>query len=182
MAVMSGYWGRCLAVTVAAVGAFAVVGPAAAQAHAGGVVEQGVVSAVSGRQLGSLDGFVIGYLPDGVGTPSDFQYEWGDVTFHTRDWESRTDSGWQVDLTVQTLRGDRLDDLDAVRDFLVDYLEKDPDGWRLEPFRNGHYRGYLADDQAFWFVRPGVAASVRIDRERYDRTELTATARGFQPA
>ncbi|MGA8113529.1 MAG: hypothetical protein WCA46_07710 [Actinocatenispora sp.] len=129
-----------------------------------------------------LDGFTISYLPDGVGTVSDFEYEWGEVKFHTKDWESRIGEGWRVDLTVQTLRGDRLADTAALRAYLTEYQEKDPDTWHLTAFRNGSYHGFVSSDQAFWLVRPGLAASVKIDRDRFSHDELVDTAHGFQPA
>lgn len=173
---------RGMAAVGATIGVLALPSAPAA-AHAPTVDQRKVTNPVANAQFNKpLDGFVIGYLPDPIGTPSDFQYEWENVTFHSRDWESRTESGWQVDLTVQTLRGDTLTNLAAVRQFLVSYLEKNPDKWRLDPFTNGPYHGYITNDRAFWFVRPGLAASVHINPHEYNQADLTATAHNFQPA
>jgi hypothetical protein len=132
-----------------------------------------------------LDGFVIKHVPAGVGElESDFAYEWEDVAFHSRVWETGPDAagGYRVDLTVQTLRGTTLSDLEAVRAFLVEYLERDPEAWPLRQVKVGRYDGYRDDERVFWFVSPGVAASVAIDRERFGGAELCRTARGFLPA
>jgi hypothetical protein len=86
-----------------------------------------------------------------------------------------------VDLTVKTMRGERLTDLAALRTFLTEYHEKDPDQWQLTAVQVGAYSGYGTDDQLFFFVSPGVAAEVTIDRSRFSETDLTKTARGFHP-
>ncbi|GAA3753655.1 hypothetical protein HDA32_004436 [Spinactinospora alkalitolerans] len=134
-----------------------------------------------GRSGGELDGFAIGHVPSGAGDAvSDFDYEWGRVAFSSRVWERRVDGGYRVDLTVAVLRGERLRDLDALREFLAEYHERDPDAWALEPFRHGEHRGHITDGQAFWLVEPGLAVSVRLDAGRFGRGELTRTALGVR--
>lgn len=135
------------------------------------------------QRAGTLDGFVIENLPDGLGTPSDFEYEWEDVSFHSRVWETGPDAegAFKVDLTVKTLRGERLTDLEAVKDFLVEYEEKEPGDWQLVPVKVGGYDGLLAGDEVFYFIEPGVAAEVTIDHERFTDEDLVDTAAGFHP-
>lgn len=131
-----------------------------------------------------LDGFVITHVPRGVGPlESEFAYEWGDVAFRSRVWESGSDEdGYRVDLTVQTMRGASLTDIEAVRTCLTEYLEQDPNEWELRRLKIGRYDAYRDDDRIFWWVSPGVAASVTIDRTRFRDAALVGTARGFVPA
>ena len=87
-----------------------------------------------------LDGFVIGSLPRGLGDlQTDFEYEWEDVTFHSRVWETGQDAdgGYRVDLTVKTMRSSTLTDLDGVRTFLLEYYERDPAQWHLRKIKIG---------------------------------------------
>jgi hypothetical protein len=131
----------------------------------------------------TLDGFVIEHLPRGIGTPTDFEYEWEDISFHSRVWETGPDpeGAYKVDLTVKTLRGEKLTDLEALKAFLVVYEEKDPDTWDLRPVKVGEYDGLLADHEVFYFVSPGLAAEVSLDRERFSEQDLLTTAAGFHP-
>lgn len=131
----------------------------------------------------TMDGFVIDRLPGGIGSPSDFEYEWEDVSFHSRVWETGPDpeGATKVDLTVKTVRGEKLIDLEALREFLTEYHEKDPAVWKLTAVHVGGYGGYAADDRVFYFISPGVAAEVSIDRERFSAEDLMATAEGFHP-
>lgn len=175
---------RRLSIAGLAVGAVCAVAPAL-PAHAGpatsGVRDWSAAAspADAPRPVAPvLDGFRLTHLPAGLGTPSDFRYEWDDVAFCSRDWESRHGDGWRVDLTIETLRGDRLSSLAALRDYLTDYLEQDPDSWQLTPVTIGHRPGLRTDNRVFWLVRPGLAVSVSIDRERYGVPELLRTARG----
>ena len=135
------------------------------------------------QRAGTLDGFVIENLPDGLGTPSDFEYEWEDVSFHSRVWETGPDpeGAFKVDLTVKTLRGERLTDLEAVKDFLVEYEEKEPGDWQLEPVKVGGYDALFAGNEVFYFIEPGVAAEVTIDHERFTDEDVLDTAAGFHP-
>ncbi|TCC10002.1 hypothetical protein [Kribbella soli] len=135
------------------------------------------------QRAGTLDGFVIENLPDGLGTPSDFEYEWEDVSFHSRVWETGPDSegAFKVDLTVKTLRGEKLTDLEAVKDFLVEYEEKEPGDWQLEPVKVGGYDALFAGNEVFYFIEPGVAAEVTIDHDRFTDEDVLDTAAGFHP-
>ncbi|MEU4604456.1 hypothetical protein AB0F43_15855 [Kribbella sp. NPDC023972] len=131
----------------------------------------------------TLDGFVIEHLPDGIGTPTDFEYEWEDISFHSRVWETGPDpeGAYKVDLTVKTLRGEKLTDLEALKAFLAEYEEKDPETWDLHAVKVGEYDGLLADHEVFYFIAPGLAAEVSLDRERFAEQDLLATAAGFHP-
>ncbi|NLU77555.1 hypothetical protein HCA58_03920 [Micromonospora sp. HNM0581] len=108
-----------------------------------------------------LDGFHVGRVPAGVGDEtSDFATEWDDVSFASRVWERQTPEGHRADLRVHVLRGDRLVDLTALRDFLCEYHERDPVGWHLREFQHGSRVGLHDEVQAFWLVEPGVAVTV----------------------
>ncbi|HEY3559739.1 MAG TPA: hypothetical protein VGL05_19855 [Kribbella sp.] len=122
-------------------------------------------------------------LPDGIGSPSDFEYEWEDVSFHSRVWETgpNDEGAFKVDLTVKTIRGEKLTDLEAVKDFLVEYEEKEPGDWQLTPVKVGGYDGLFAGDEVFYFIEPGVAAEVTIDHERFTDEDVLDTAAGFHP-
>jgi hypothetical protein len=130
-----------------------------------------------------LDGFAIDHLPGGIGTPSDFEYEWEDVVFHSRVWETGPDpeGATKVDLTVKTIRGEKVIDLESLRAFLTEYHEQDPATWELTAIDVAGYGGYRADDQVFFFISPGIAAEVSIDRTRFTDDDLLATAMGFHP-
>lgn len=129
-----------------------------------------------------MDGFVVGHVPADVGAMvSDFQYEWEGVAFTSRVWEREVADGYRVDLQLLVLRGDRLADLPAVRDFLATYHERDPDRWELREFRHGDHPGLIGETEAFWLVEPGVAAEVRDPSRRYGAAELRATALGVRP-
>jgi hypothetical protein len=142
-----------------------------------------VASPSTEQRAGTLDGFVIENLPDGLGTPSDFEYEWEDVSFHSRVWETGPDpeGAFKVDLTVKTLRGEKLTDLEALKTFLIEYEEKDPGAWQLTPVKVGGYDALFAGDEVFYFIAPGVAAEVTIDHERFTDEDVLDTAAGFHP-
>ncbi|SCL15811.1 hypothetical protein GA0070616_0838 [Micromonospora nigra] len=130
-----------------------------------------------GRDGGVLNGFHIRQVPGDVGTEvSDFASEWDDVRFATRVWERQTDDGYRVDLRVHVMRGERLTDLAALRDFLTDYHERDPADWPLTEFTHGDTTGLRDDSQAFWLAEPGVAVNVLVEPGQVDREQLTATA------
>ncbi|MGW0503350.1 hypothetical protein [Micromonospora sp. NPDC003241] len=129
------------------------------------------------RDGGTLDGFHIGHVPPGVGDEvSDFTSEWEDVRLTSRFWERPTADGHQVDLRVHVLRGERLVDLDAVRDFLAEYHERDPAQWWLTEFPHGDGPGLTDDAQAFWLVGPGVAVTVLTTPEFAEALAATALA------
>ncbi|GAB3862394.1 hypothetical protein GCM10029963_68480 [Micromonospora andamanensis] len=75
-------------------------------------------NAISGDEMrdgGTLDGFRIGQVPEGVGDEvSDFASEWDDVGLASRVWERQTPDGHRVDLRVHVLR------LTSVTDFRCD--------------------------------------------------------------
>jgi hypothetical protein len=132
----------------------------------------------------AVDGFGMTYLPAGVGElVSDFTYEWEDVTFSSRVWEREVDGGHEVDLMMIVLRGPRLDSVEALRGFLADFHERDPDDWVLTECRHGSAAaGFIAESEAFWLVEPGVAVTVRIAPDRFGPDELRATALGVRAA
>ncbi|RNL85536.1 hypothetical protein EFW17_08660 [Halostreptopolyspora alba] len=129
-----------------------------------------------------MDGFVVGYVPHRAGDlVSDFATEWEGVGFKSRVWEHRTsEGGYRVDLKLNVLRGERLTSVEALRDFIADYEEKEPD-WDPRPFLNGPWHGYRTEGLAFWLVDDGVGVSVRLDPRRFDDRELTLTAHGVRP-
>ncbi|MEV8375642.1 hypothetical protein AB0P21_23090 [Kribbella sp. NPDC056861] len=131
----------------------------------------------------TLDGFAIDHLPGGIGSPSDFEFEWEDVVFHSRVWETGPDpeGATKVDLTVKTIRGEKVIDLETLRTFLTEYHEKDPESWELTAVDVAGYGGYRTDDQVFFFISPGLAAEVSLDRERFSEEDLLTTAMGFHP-
>lgn len=131
----------------------------------------------------SLDGMAIGSLPAGLGAlVSDFAYEWGDVSFRSRAWESGPDvqGAYRVDLKITVLRGPTLHDASAVRSFLAWYLERDPDTWARAGFRHWDGPGYQAEDEMFWLAEPGVAVLVKLDQERFSQAALQRTACGVR--
>ncbi|WP_328991836.1 hypothetical protein OG394_36490 [Kribbella sp. NBC_01245] len=169
--------GIVLGVTVFAALATGPVAPASAVPH------WAQSSAHLSEPVRPLDGFAITHLPAGLGSPSDFEYEWEDVSFHSRVWETGPDpeGATKVDLTVKTVRGAGITDLEALRTFLTEYHEKDPADWKLTAVQVGPYSGYTVDNQVFWFLSPGLAAEVSIDRDRFTEDDLLQTAAGFRP-
>ncbi|WP_341716850.1 hypothetical protein QQG74_23165 [Micromonospora sp. FIMYZ51] len=134
------------------------------------------------RDGGTLDGFHIGQVPDGLGEEvSDFASEWGDVQITSRVWERQTADGYRVDLRVHVLRGNRLGDLDGLRTFLVDYHERDLDGWQLTEFHHDDGPGLAGAAQVFWLTEPGVAVNVLVDPERIDKQTMLAVAHAIEP-
>lgn len=134
---------------------------------------------------GELDGFTIGYLPDQIDdqtSVSDFDYEWGGVSFSSRVWETTLEGGGaRVVLQVLVMRGDRLTDLSAVRGFLTDYHERSPD-WELTEFDNNGHTALHGGTEAFWTPFRGVAVEVRDAFGLVGQKELLTTARGVRVA
>lgn len=126
-----------------------------------------------------LDGFHIGHVPAGVGAASDFAYEWEDVGFATRVWESTSPVGSVVDLQVAVVRGARLSDVESLRTFLAEYHEQDPATWGREPLTANGKPGFRTDAQAVWLAEPGLAVSVKVDRGRFSDADLIATTCGI---
>ncbi|PZF90077.1 hypothetical protein [Micromonospora endophytica] len=134
------------------------------------------------RDGGVLDGFHVGWVPEGTGDAvSDFASEWEDVQFTTRVWERQTADGYRVDLRVHVLRGERLTDLDALRTFLAEYHERDLALWHLTDFPHDDGPGLLGEAQAFWLPAPGAAVNVLVDPERFDAVTLQTVARAVTP-
>ncbi len=134
---------------------------------------------------GELDGFTIGHLPDQIDdqtSVSDFDYEWGGVSFSSRVWETTLEGGGaRVVLQVLVMRGDGLTNLPAVRDFLTEYHERSPD-WELTEFDNNGLTALHGDTEAFWTPFQGVAVEVRDAFGLVGQKELLATARGVRAA
>ncbi|WP_051392892.1 hypothetical protein [Glycomyces arizonensis] len=124
-----------------------------------------------------IDGLAITYLPEGLGAPSDFEFEWGEVRFTQRVWESEVEDGvWRVDLQVQAMRGARLSDKDAMRRFLIEYHEKD-DGWATEPFGDD---GFSAEGQTAVLIERGLAVEVRDPFDRRGAADVKAVVEGIR--
>ncbi|WP_159945363.1 MULTISPECIES: hypothetical protein [unclassified Nocardiopsis] len=129
-----------------------------------------------------MDGFTIEHLPDQVDdqtSVSDFHYEWGDVSFSSRVWEKDTAEGVRVLLQVLVMRGDRLTDLGAVRDFLTEYHERAPD-WELTEFDLHGHTALHGETEAFWTPAEGVAVEVRDAFGLVGQEQLLTTARGIR--
>lgn len=124
-----------------------------------------------------MDGLAITHLPEGLGAASDFEFEWGGVRFTQRVWESEIEDGvWRVDLQVQTMRGVRLNDVAAMRDFLIEYHEKD-DGWAPEPFG---VNGLSTEHETAVLIEPGLAVEVRDPFGRRGTAEIRDIAAGIR--
>jgi hypothetical protein len=130
-----------------------------------------------------LDGLHLGYLPRGLGTSTDFDYEFDEVRFAARVWESGSDStGWRVDLHVSVLRGTRLTASRALHDWFIGYEDRPPGEARYVPVRVRGRPGWVARDAVFWLLRPGLAVAVRLDRARWSHRELMRVARSARLA
>ena len=126
-----------------------------------------------------LDGLTVGHLPDRLGTASDFEFEWGEVAFVQRVWETEVEQGvWRVDLQVQVMRGPALKDLDALRDFLVEYHERGDD-WKAEPFGAD---GLASDREVARLLAPSLAVEVRDPFERQGAEQVHAVAASIASA
>jgi hypothetical protein len=128
-----------------------------------------------------LGGAQLRYLPPGLGQSTDFEYEYDDVSFAARVWESGSDAGgWQVDLDVQVMRGARLTGPRALHDWFIGYEQRPPSEARYLPMLVHGRHGWACRDEVFWLVRPGLAVSVGIDRSRWSAHALLRTARGVR--
>lgn len=126
-----------------------------------------------------LDGFVLGWVPPGLGPlVTDFEYEWEDVGFRSRVWESGPypDESYRVDLQITVMRSPSFTDVAAMREFLVEYLERDPAAWATEPFAHPDGPGLADVGELFWLAEAGVAVRVLGGGERVDPRDLTRTA------
>jgi hypothetical protein len=129
----------------------------------------------------ALGGIELRHLPAGLGSSTDFEYEYDDVSFVARVWESGSDeAGWRVDLNVDVMRGDRLSDAGALHDWFIAYEERPPGEAVYRPVRVHGHRGWMSRDEVFWLVRPGLAVAVHLDTTRWPRRELVRTAWGVR--
>jgi hypothetical protein len=136
----------------------------------------GPAAAAAGRPATVIDHMAFAYLPSGLGTSSDFVYDYDDVDFQARVWESPTTEGWQVDLDIDVMRGARLTSGRALHDWFIGYEERDPTPRYQRVQVHGH-PGWLCRDQLFWLVRRGLAVSVHLDGQRWSRHDVVRTAR-----
>jgi len=124
----------------------------------------------------TFGGVQFGYLPDGLGQASDFNYEYDDVTFVARVWESSVPDGWRVDADLDVMTGARLTTGAALHDWFIAYEDRPPAEARYLPVRVHGHPGWLSRDQLFWLVRPGLAVSVQLDASRWNAAEVVRTA------
>ena len=126
-----------------------------------------------------LDGFALSWVPPGIGPlVTDFAYEWDDVGFRSRVWESGPypDESYRVDLQVTVLRSPSFTDVAALRGFLAEYLERDPASWATDAFDHPDGPGFIDVGELFWLSEPGVAVRVFGGGEQVDMRDLTRTA------
>jgi len=141
----------------------------------------GVVTAPAAAAVGQppLGGATLRYLPRGLGSSTDFAYQFERVSFTSRVWESGSASaGLRVDLDIVVMHGRRLRSPAALHDWFIHYEQRPPAEAHYLPVRLHGQRGWACRDQVFWLARPGVAVSVLIDRTRWSRRALFRTARG----
>ncbi|WP_051425502.1 hypothetical protein [Jiangella gansuensis] len=174
--------------TAVAVGGELPVGtpPSGVNAAAGATVVEPTVPRESScgrvppaRHREWLDGFRIRWLPPGLGPlVSDFEYEWDDVGFASRVWETGPDEdgAYGVDLQVTVMRSATLTDTAALHAFLTEYHERDPGDWTPEPFQHPDGPGFRTGTELFWLAEPGVAVRVHGDGQRFSSDDLTRTA------
>jgi len=133
----------------------------------------GPASAARAPQGTTVGGVHFEYLPAGLGSASDFSYEYDDVAFTARVWESPDPSGgWRVDADLEVLTGARLSSGDALHDWLIAYQERPPAEAHYVPVLVHGRPGWLARDQLFWLARPGLAVSALVDGSRWSTSEV----------
>lgn len=124
-----------------------------------------------------IGALAITHLPGGLGDPSDFEFEWGEVRFTQRVWESQVEEGvWRVDLQVQSMRGGRLSDKESMREFLIEYHERDG-SWTSEPFGDD---GFSTEHEVAVLIEPGLAVEVRDPFGRRGAAEIKTIAEGIR--
>ncbi len=144
-------------------------------APAAGAAGAAVGPASRGERLGGVQ---LRYLPRGLGTSTDFEYEYEDVSFVSRVWESGSDAaGWSVDLDVDVMRGRRLVNGRALHDWFIPYEDRPADEVSYHRIRIHGRPGWLTRDEVFWLVRPGLAIAMSVDRTRFSTRQLLRTAR-----
>lgn len=129
----------------------------------------------------SVGGLTVGWLPAGLGQASDFEYDYDDVRFASRDWETGNDTdGWRVDLHITVMRGESLTSPGTFHDWFVGYQDRPADEARYLPILLKGHRAWLGRDQVFWLVRPGLAVSVTVDPQRYSTATVWRIARSIR--
>jgi hypothetical protein len=122
-----------------------------------------------------IDDVAFRYLPPGLGKPSNFVYDFERVDFVARVWESRIPQGWRVDLDLVVMRGARLSSPRALHRWFIAYDVRDP-APVYRPVRVRGHPGWLAKDEVFWLIRPGLAVSATVDGARWTRHEARRIA------
>jgi len=122
-----------------------------------------------------VDGIEFDTVPDRLGRPSDFRYDYAGVAFVSRVWESRTPAGWSVDLDIVVMRGAHMRTKAMFRQWFIAYEDRSPTPTYI-PFGVHKHYGWLAKDQLFWLIRPGLAVSVKLDHSRWASYDLVRTA------
>jgi hypothetical protein len=146
----------------------AVAAPAAAATG-------GHASPAAGSPATVVDGIAFDFLPTGLGGASDFRYDYAGVNFVSRVWESRTDAGWSVDLDIVVMRGAHMRTKAMFRRWFVGYEDRAPTPTYI-PFGVHRHYGWLAKDQLFWWLRPGLGVSVQLDHGRWPSYDVVQTA------
>jgi len=145
---------------------------------AGAVAVMPAAPAAGARSTQVLDGVQLRYLPAGLGGSTDFDYEYEDVSFVARVWESGSDdAGWSVDLDVDVMRGDRLRSPRALHDWFIAYEDRPADEVSYHRVRIHGRLGWATRDEVFWLVRPGLAIAMTLDAHRWSHATLMRTAR-----
>ena len=130
------------------------------------------------RPVPTVDGVRLPYLPPGLGTSTDFDYEYDDVAFGARVWESGSDAdGWRVDLDVDVMRGERLRSPRALHDWFIPYEDRPAGEVNYHRVRIRGHVGWLTRDEVFWLVRPGLAIAMTVDGARFSTHQLLRAAR-----
>jgi hypothetical protein len=122
-----------------------------------------------------IDHVAFGYLPPGLGRPSTFKYHYDRVDFVSRVWESRIRQGWRVDLDLVVMRGARLSSPRALHKWFIGYDVRDPEPVYRRVCVHGR-PGWLAADEVFWLIRPGLAVSATVDGARWTRHQVRRIA------
>ena len=113
-------------------------------------------------------------LPTGLGARWDSSpYSYDDVDFLASVWESGSDElGWTVDLHITVMTGPRLSSAKALHDWFIEYQERPADEVDYRRTTVLGRPGWITDDQIFWLVRPGLAASVTLRHPRWSAADL----------
>jgi len=145
---------------------------------AGAMVLAPALPAAGAEPAQVLDGVQLRHLPAGLGGSTDFEYEYDDVAFVARVWESGSDdAGWSVDLDVDVMRGDRLSSPRALDDWFIPYEDRPADEVSYHRVRIHGRLGWATRDEVFWLVRPGLAIAMTLDRHRWSHAALMRAAR-----